>query len=327
MFNSILKTAICYNSTFGFIKLSYMKFKSTTTASIIIPSYNSAKTIEITIKNVLKQTIIDRINEIVVVDSSDDGVTKDILNRLENNKIFTIHSGTRVMPAIQRNLGAKKTTGKVLLFIDSDAYPALDWAERILEAYESGYSAGGGSYRVPKFQIKNRLAKAQYYLEFNEFIDRGAKRFKKIVPSCNLFCDRKLFIKLGGFPEIRAAEDCMLCLKINKFEKMIFLPDAVVYHIFREKKDHFFNNQKLLGNYVYKYRKLHYKSFFYHKTLTALLLPAIMFVKFTRINFRIILSGWSHFRNYVKSFPLFFKGLLQWGKGFLSASKEKIKEL
>jgi len=227
------------------------------------------------------------------------------------------------MPALQRNLGAKRATGDVLLFIDSDAYPALDWTEKILEEYESGYSAGGGSYRIPEFQSKNNLAKAQYYLEFNEFIDRGKKRFKKIIPSCNLFCDRKLFLKLGGFPEIRAAEDCMLCLKINKFEKMIFLPDAAVYHIFREKKDHFFNNQKLLGNYVFKYRKLHYKSFFYKKSIATLLFPAILFIKFMRINSRIILAGWSHFMNHIKSFPLFFEGLLHWGEGFLSAIKEK----
>lgn len=300
-----------------------MRFKSNTKASVIIPSYNSAKTIEMPIKYVLKQTIINRINEIIIVDSSDDGVTKDILNKLEYEKIIIIHSGTRVMPALQRNLGAKRATGDVLLFIDSDAYPALDWAEKILEEYESGYSAGGGCYRIPEFQSKNNLAKAQYYLEFNEFIDRGEKRFKKIIPSCNLFCDRKLFLELGGFPEIRAAEDCLFSLKINRSEKMIFLPHVIVYHVFREHKDHFFNNQKLLGSHVYKYRKLYYKSFFYNKILVALLLPAILFVKFMRINSRIILSGWSHFSNYVGSFPLFLKGLIYWGGGFLSASKEK----
>jgi len=300
-----------------------MRFKSNTTASVIIPSYNSAKTIEISIKYILKQTVINRINEIIIVDSSDDGVTKDTLNKFGSEKIFILHSGTRVMPAIQRNLGAKRATGEVLLFIDSDAYPAFDWAEKILEVYESGHSAGGGSYRIPEFQSKNNLAKAQYYLEFNEFIDRGGKRFKKIIPSCNFFCDRKLFLELGGFPEIRASEDCLFSLKINKSEKMIFLPDAIVYHIFREQKDHFSNNQKLLGNYVYKYRKLYYKSFYYNRILVKVLLPAFLFVKFMRINSRIILSGWSHFSNYIMSFPLFLKGLIYWGQGFLIASKDK----
>jgi len=157
----------------------------------------------------LKQTVINRINEIIIVDSSDDGVTKDILNRLENDKIIIIYSGKRIIPAIQRNLGAKKATGEVLLFIDSDAYSAFDWTEKILEAYESGHAAGGGSYRLPEFQSKNNIAKVQYYLQLNEFIDRVEKRFKKILPSCNFFCDKKLFLELGGFPEIRATEDCL----------------------------------------------------------------------------------------------------------------------
>jgi len=314
-------------SIFELTTLNFMRLKSNTTASVVIPSYNSAKTIEISLKYVLKQTVINRINEIVIVDSSNDGVTKDILNKFKNEKIVILHSGIRVMPAVQRNLGAKRATGEVLLFIDSDAYPAFDWAEKILEAYDSGHSAGGGSYRIPEFQRKNNLAKSQYYLEFNEFIDRGRNRFKKIIPSCNFFCDKKLFFELGGFPEIRASEDCMLSLKINKLGKMIFLPDAIVYHIFREQKEHFFNNQKLLGIYDYRYRKFCYKSFYYNKILVPFLLPAFLFIKFIKINSRIILSGWSHLSNYVKSFPLFLKGLLYWGGGFLRASKEKSDNL
>jgi glycosyltransferase involved in cell wall biosynthesis len=300
-----------------------MRLKSNATASVVIPSYNSTHTIETSLKFLLRQTIIDQINEIIIVDSSDDGVTKGILNKFENEKIVTLNSGTKIIPAIQRNFGAKRATGDVLLFIDSDAYPALDWAEKILEAYKSGHSAGGGSYRIPEFQSKNNLAKAQYYLEFNEFIDRGRKRFKKIIPSCNFFCNRKLFLELGGFPEIRASEDSLLSLKINKSEKMIFLPNATVYHIFREQEDHFLNNQKLLGSYIYIYRNLYYRSFYLNRMLVTFLLPAFFLVKIIRINYRIILSGWSHLINYISSLPLFLKGLICWTQGFLLASKDK----
>lgn len=300
-----------------------MRLKPNTTASVIIPSYNSANTIEISVEYLLKQTVISRINEIIIVDSSDDGVTKAILKKIENEKIIILNSGERIIPAIQRNLGAKKATGDVLIFIDADAYPIFDWAEKILEAYESGHAAGGGSYRIPEFQINNSLAKAQYYLELNEFIDRGKKRFKKILTSGNFFCKRKLFLELGGFPEIRASEDCMLSLKINELEKTVFLPEATVYHIFREQKELFFNSQQLLGNYVYKYRKLQYKSFYYNRGLVPLFLPLFLVMKFLRINARIILSGWPHFSNYIMSFPLFLKGLMYWGRGFLTASKDK----
>jgi len=105
--------------------------------------------------------------EVIIVDSSDDTITRSVLARYTNGKIRTITSGVRVMPAIQRNIGAKSAHGDVLCFIDADAYPADDWVERVLDAYSKGTRVGGGSYLVPPFQRDNKLAVAQYYLEFN----------------------------------------------------------------------------------------------------------------------------------------------------------------
>ncbi|NJK86646.1 MAG: glycosyltransferase family 2 protein [Bacteroidales bacterium] len=86
--------------------------------SVVIPSYNSAKTIEFTLKHLFSQSASDRILEVIVVDSSDDGVTPALLEKYASeNKIVHINSGTRVMPAIQRNIGAKNAKGDLLLLL------------------------------------------------------------------------------------------------------------------------------------------------------------------------------------------------------------------
>jgi glycosyltransferase involved in cell wall biosynthesis len=292
------------------------------TASVVIPSYNSAATIEHTIEHLLKQSAIDRVREIIVVDSSDDDKTKDLLAKYAQGKVKMITSGVRVMPAIQRNIGARNAEGDILCFIDSDAYPAVDWIEKILEACEQGHKVGGGSYLLPDFQIHHRLAAAQYYLEFNEYINTGKPRNKKILPTCNLFCDRSLFEQVGGIPEIRASEDTLFGLKVSETENMIFLPDLKVSHIFRENLEHCLNNQKLIGKYIYVYRKYYYAPRYLRKSLIPILYPAMMLVKFLRIFYRILHAGPKHWRKFLWSAPLFFKGLAAWGKGFRQGSIE-----
>lgn len=111
--------------------------------SVIIPSYNSMATIGHTIEGVKRQTAISSIAEILIVDSSDDEKSHVFLKEKEDGIIRVIRSGYRVIPAIQRNIGAREAKGGLLCFIDSDAFPKDDWIEQILNAYSRGYRIGG----------------------------------------------------------------------------------------------------------------------------------------------------------------------------------------
>ncbi len=62
----------------------------------------------------------------------------------EDDLIKITRSGSRVMPAIQRNIGATMANGNLLCFLDSDAFPAPNWIELILEEYSKGFLAGEG---------------------------------------------------------------------------------------------------------------------------------------------------------------------------------------
>lgn len=295
---------------------------SMSTASVIIPSYNSAATIAKTLTHILAQTAASRIREVIVVDSSDDGKTKELLGRFANERVRVITSGIRVMPAKQRNIGAAQATGDVLCFIDSDAYPVSDWVEQILTAYDAGVKVGGGSYLVPESQRHNAVALAQYYLEFNEYIAHGPQMQKKMLPTCNLFCERELFHKVGGIPEIRASEDVLFGLKVSQEYPVTFLPRAAVYHIFRENVDHYLNNQVLLGKYVYVYRRQTYGNKYLHPSLVKKALPIFLMAKLARIAPRILRAGPRHWGPYMRSSALFFRGLWHWGKGFEVGSRD-----
>ena len=147
-------------------------------------------------------------------------------------------------------------------------------------------------------------------------MDVGKPRAKRLLPSCNLFCQKDFFHKLEGFPEIRASEDTLFGLKVNNHSKMMFFPEISVYHIFRDNAEHYYKNQVLLGKYIFIYRKYFYKSIYYKGILPYLLFPAFILIKLIRILIRIFSAGSKIIADFLPVTGLFFAGLYHWSRGF-----------
>jgi hypothetical protein len=168
--------------------------------------------------------------------------------------------------------------------------------------------------------MKNRVAAAQFFLQFNEFMDSGAARPVRFTPSCNLFCGKALFKKIGGFPEIRASEDVIFGERAGRTAPFWFVPDVRAFHIFRQEWKSFLDNQMLLGRYILVYRRLETPDrFLYRSPWPALLLPAVLTTKFLRISARVA-SRPAALPAYVGALPHFLVGLAFWGKGFAAHS-------
>jgi N-acetylglucosaminyldiphosphoundecaprenol N-acetyl-beta-D-mannosaminyltransferase len=290
--------------------------------SVIIPSYNSAATIRHTIDNLKMQSAENMILEVIIVDSSDDN-TKDEIHKRAYDKLKIIGSGRKVIPALSRNIGAKDAKGQILAFIDADAYPDNRWVENIIAAYDNGHRVGGGSIKVADMQKQNPIVTAQYYLQFSEYLPAGKKRIKSFTPSCNMFCDKELFTNIGGFLPIRAAEDLLFGLKISQRERVWFIPDIQVYHIFRNSWQEFFKNQLLLGRFIGVYRKAFGPSFLYNSITPALFALFFILAKFARIVSRVIAAGSRHTLCLFSAFGTFALGVLFWNLGFVKGLLSK----
>ena len=111
--------------------------------SVIIPSYNSAKTIALCVESALTQTH-PRVEVIVVDDASTDETTA-IAGRLDCTLIQLSRNGG---PGIARNRGITASTGSILFFLDSDvalAPEAVANAVHILDE-NPGHGAVWGVY-------------------------------------------------------------------------------------------------------------------------------------------------------------------------------------
>ena len=88
--------------------------------SVIIPVYNTKKYIKKCINSVLNQKTIDKIEIILINDSSNDGSEKIIQSYKNNNIIKIINNKKNLGVGISRNYGIAAATGEYILFLDSD---------------------------------------------------------------------------------------------------------------------------------------------------------------------------------------------------------------
>lgn len=290
--------------------------------SFIIPAYQSERTIIRTIKSITDLSCPQGLHEIIIVDSSPEypQYLDGILNA--DKRIHLHHLNQKTSPAKARNIGAQYATGEVLVFLDSDAYLAKDWLTEVQKCVDAGGKVGGGAINLPPEQQKNFLAKAQWLLQFNEWLSFGSQRTVSLLPACNLFCEKSLFHEVGGFPELRASEDTLFCLRVSEITSIWFLPAAKCFHIFRENWGSFLRNQVLLGKYIMIYRRHHYASWFYHGAWPVIFFPGFLLIKLCRMGSRIFASGSKFQRDFLLSSPVFMLGLVFWGAGFLSGCFE-----
>lgn len=95
--------------------------------SVIIPTYNRANVIERAIRSVLNQTY-DNIEIIIVDDKSEDN-TKEIVDKIDDNRIRYFFLEENKGACFARNYGIEISNGKYIAFQDSDD----EWINNKLE--------------------------------------------------------------------------------------------------------------------------------------------------------------------------------------------------
>ena len=123
-----------YGEKFGqFVKL----IRAMEKVSVIIPCYNSGKTIEQTVKSIEKQTW-SNIELIIVNDGSDDDYTLNVLSKFKNAKIiYQKNSGL----SSARNKGLANAKGNYVFFLDADDWIEIDAISKMMECMKYSNSS------------------------------------------------------------------------------------------------------------------------------------------------------------------------------------------
>jgi len=110
--------------------------------SVIIPAYNSGKTIGACLKALYAQTWQDF--ETILVDSSREELTCQIVTR-DFPQVKLIEHPQRLLPHAARNIGASQARGELLVFTDPDCCPRPDWLAQLVRACQAGHQIVTGS--------------------------------------------------------------------------------------------------------------------------------------------------------------------------------------
>lgn len=199
--------------------------------TIIVPCYNSERTIRQCLTSIENQrTTISY--HVIVVDSSTDR-TPEIV-RQEFPGVRLIHLEKRTYAGAARNIGARATEAPFCLMIDSDCILSPDVLERMAKRLqESNYAAVSGALRngTPR-SLSGWIA---YLIEFKEFMPTAPQRFEKGVPAAIVAYRSDILKKYGYFDEeMWLAEDILLGWKMYRGgEKILFDPTIQATHLNR----------------------------------------------------------------------------------------------
>lgn len=201
-----------------------MQIKS---VSVVIPAYNSEKTISQAIKAVLGQDF-DGTIELIVVDDGSSDKTAEIVQSFPN--VQSINQENQG-PASARNLGAQKANGEIVFFTDSDCVPHVSWISTMLAHFsDPSIAAVRGSYGIAN--PESLLARCVH--EEILYRHRFLPRYPKVFGSYNVGIRKRVIDEIGGFNtgyRHASGEDNDLSYRIlSAGYKILFEPKALVDH-------------------------------------------------------------------------------------------------
>lgn len=225
--------------------------------SVIIPTWNRAKTIKVAISSVLNQTLPPY--EILICDDGSEDNTFSVVESFKDDRIKYINCGRNGRPAIPRNIGIRESKGDWLAFLDSDD----EWSPDKLASQMNRLSQSGNkACSTNADRIIPGKGSVGNLLDYRN----DSITFRDIVKCNNVICSsmlisRSLIDVVGSFPEgkeFKAIEDYALWLKIATLtdidyidQPLVLYTDDAVTSIRGEVNDSQYKQKMRLLNYTY----------------------------------------------------------------------------
>ena len=194
--------------------------------SVIVPTLQEQDYIA-TILSQLSKT--DPPVEVIVVDGGSQDKTVETARQFTEQVYRTSKRGI----AAGRNYGAKKASGEILIFMDTDITIPANFQEKVLRTFKDSTVVGATCNIMP---LDNETRTTAFFRLYNLII-RTTSRFRPHSRGEFLAVRRKAFQQIEGFNEtMPCLEDHDFAYRLSKLGRFAFISDLTVYESLRRFK-------------------------------------------------------------------------------------------
>jgi len=216
--------------------------------SVIIPVKDEEKNISACLDGIFSQSI-DADLEVIIIDSGSTDKTLKIIKEYENVELIEI-SPDEFGHGKTRNLGAKRSSGEYIVFLNADAIPADNkWLSEMLRVFKGDENIGGVySRHIPKedchLYMKRDLYKSMP--NYDTVITKTGNLNFMLFSTVSCMIPRSVWEKYSFKDDIAIAEDQEWAKRVlNRGMKVVYKAGSTVYH------SHNYTNEEL---YKIKYK-------------------------------------------------------------------------
>jgi GT2 family glycosyltransferase len=215
--------------------------------SVVVPTYNRQARLRRVLAALADQSIPASEVEIVVVsDGSSDGTDEYLASRpLPNVVAVTQPNGG---PAVARNHGVEKASGRLVVFVDDDVVADRHLLEQHLASHgdDSDLVVIGPMLTPRDFSMSPwvRWEQAMLYKQYDALARGDYPASARQFYTGNASVARAQLISIGGFdPRFRRAEDVELAYRLEEAGlRFSFNPGAIGYHYAERSYDTWLSN-------------------------------------------------------------------------------------
>ena len=196
--------------------------------SVVIPTYNSEKTIEETIHSVLNQTVSDL--ELIVVNDGSTDSTLEIISKFTDPrlKVFSYpHSGANSA----RNRGLEQASGEYISFIDADDLWTPDKLELQLKVLQENPEAKVAYSWTDCIDESSQFLRRGGHVTVNGDVYLHLLVANFLENGSNPLIHRDAIVTVGKFDEsLEAGQDQDMWLRLAKHYRYINVPKAQILY-------------------------------------------------------------------------------------------------
>jgi glycosyltransferase involved in cell wall biosynthesis len=224
--------------------------------SVVVPTRDRPAALSRCLRALERQTILDRL-EIVVVDDGSD-LRRTISEIAANTRQTRLRRTEGRGPAAARNSGVDVVRAPVVCFLDDDCEPDRQWAELLASSIERGADVAAG--RTTNLRGDPLAGASQTIANFLAQPAAGNSHLLEFAPSCNLACRTEIVrsIKFDENYAYPGGEDRDWCARLLAAGFVIVRePRALVLHRQELSLPAFCRQQFRYGQGAFRFRRGH----------------------------------------------------------------------